>query len=354
MNKHLIGIGSRLPVLALGLAWMCIASSASAHHSPAGYDTAKTITAQGTVSKIQWFNPHVYVYMEGISEDGKKIEWEIECFPPIALRGFGWSKGTVQVGDKLSVRGNPARNPIYRGIYPSVITLGDRTLFSMKDAAKLLIADARPQKSTEKANGLRGLWTPTRSMPLVMQFNFPDASKLTKEGQAALKRSDEKTGPVTDCIPSAAPIWMVAPTLKRMTIEEGVIRIEDEYEGARRIIHLNNATHEGAIPSFQGDSIGRWEGKTLVVDSTHFAYHGMGNGGGNGIAPNFPSSVEKHLVERFTLSADGQSLTYQFELTDPVFLAAPRTASVQWVYTPNAAFDAPPCSVENAKRFIKK
>jgi len=129
-----------------------------------------------------------------------------------------------------------------------------------------------------------------------------------------------------------------------------VIRIESESESARTV-HMNVAAHAGAIPSLHGHSIGKWEGKTLVIDTTHFAYHGAGNGGGNGIGSGLPSSPQKHLIERFTPSADGTSLTYHFELTDPEYLASPKIGDVQFTYSPDAKFEFEKCDLDAARRF---
>jgi len=261
--------------------------------------------------------------------------------------------GEYQAIDAVTVRGNPAKDPNSRELFPGVIKRGDRVLFAMQDAMKKLYDPATAAKLTVVAKNLSGTWETVISMQAMRQFGNPNSSKLTPAGEEALKRSDEKTGPASHCIPAPAPLWMAMPDLKRITVANRAITIEGEYDGGRRTVHMDVDTHDGAIPSFQGHSIGRWEGKTLIVDTTHFAYHGMGHGGGNGIAPNLPSSTQKHLVERFTLSDDSKSLRYQYELTDPVFLATARTGSVEWVFSPNAKFEVAKCSLENARRFIK-
>jgi hypothetical protein len=128
-----------------------------------------------------------------------------------------------------------------------------------------------------------------------------------------LKSFDEKVvSPAINCIPNTAPLNMMIPDMKYITVTENSIVVQAEFDGAQRTIHLN--THDGAIPSHQGHSIGKWEGKTLVVESDHFAYHGLGNGLG------VPSGSQKRLIERFTPNADGTSITYSFELHDPQYL----------------------------------
>ena len=108
------------------------------------------------------------------------------------------------------------------------------------------------------------------------------------KGADALEHFDEKTAPTSNCIPSAAPSSLITPEIIRIAVGDGVIHIETELEGSRRTVHMNERSHENARPSIQGHSIGRWDGQTLVVDTTHFAYHGSGNGGGNGIGAAVP------------------------------------------------------------------
>jgi hypothetical protein len=110
---------------------------------------------------------------------------------------------------------------------------------------------------------------------------------------------------------------MYRPDSKRITFEDSAIRIvSDGWGGGERIIHLDVENHDDAEPSALGHSIGRWEGDTLIIDTTLFADHATGNASG------VPSGASKHLVERLTLSEDRSSLTYEFQSDDPEFLGA--------------------------------
>jgi hypothetical protein len=65
-----------------------------------------------------------------------------------------------------------------------------------------------------------------------------------------------------------------------------------------------------------------------------------------------PSSTRKHLVERFFLNPDRESLTYRFELEDSEYLAAPVVREVEWVYQPAFTYAPAACDPENARRFL--
>ena len=76
------------------------------HHSfAAEYDGKKPIHLQGVVTKIDWENPHVYVYIDVKDEAGSLVNWALEGHPPNTLRRTGWSRGALKVGDTISVTG---------------------------------------------------------------------------------------------------------------------------------------------------------------------------------------------------------------------------------------------------------
>ena len=78
----------------------------SAHHSfAAEYDGKKPIHLEGVVTKIDWENPHVYVYIDVKDESGKIVSWALEGHPPNTLRRTGWTKNALKVGDTISVTG---------------------------------------------------------------------------------------------------------------------------------------------------------------------------------------------------------------------------------------------------------
>ena len=101
------------------------------------------------------------------------------------------------------------------------------------------------------------------------------------------------------------------------------------------------------MPSVQGHSVGRWDGATLVVETTDFAPHAAGLGF------TLPSSPNKRLIERLTLDADGKGLAYAFELADPEMLTAPITGGGRWIYRPDVEFAPLACNLQNARRFME-
>jgi hypothetical protein len=329
--------------LVLSVAWALIATEpVVAHHSPARFDTDQVITVEGVVTEYEWANPHVYIYVEQTTDAGDAIDWEVEGTPPAILRRQGWSENTLRVGDRVVVTGNPARSS--KGLFLTGLQREGSTLYDRQSGlTQLASAGATSEAAGE---GLAGTWVTLLALEVQAKF-FPQSLQPTEKGAAAIASFDEATmHPGISCVPFTAPLTMIIPDVKRIVAGDGVVRIASEFDGAERTIHLSAAVPNGAERSVQGRSIGRWEGESLVVDTTLFADHALGNGFG------LPSGAEKRLVERFTPNAERTGLTYQFELVDPEFLAMPMTGELQWAYRPDLQFAPEDCNPENARRFI--
>jgi len=87
------------------------ASSAWAHHSfAAEYDNNKQVTVKGTVQKVEWVNPHAYVFIDVKDESGKVTTWAFESLSPNALARQGWSRNSLRVGETVTVNGYLAKD----------------------------------------------------------------------------------------------------------------------------------------------------------------------------------------------------------------------------------------------------
>jgi hypothetical protein len=84
---------------------------ALAHHSfSAEYDSKKPVTLKGTVTKVDWMNPHVYFYIDVTDEKGDVSNWGLEMGPPNGLERAGWTKNTIQIGTEVIVEGTLAKD----------------------------------------------------------------------------------------------------------------------------------------------------------------------------------------------------------------------------------------------------
>jgi Family of unknown function (DUF6152) len=90
---------------------MLLGRAVTAHHSfAAEYDANKPVTLTGTVTKIEWMNPHVYFYMDVKDQAGTTTNWAIEAGAPNSLYRAGWRKDSVKFGDVVTVHGYLARD----------------------------------------------------------------------------------------------------------------------------------------------------------------------------------------------------------------------------------------------------
>lgn len=97
--------------IALGFATVVTVVPVSAHHSfSAEYDSKKVVTLTGTVTKVEWMNPHVYFYLDVTGEDGKIANWAFEMGPPNGLQRSGWTRNTMKIGDEVIVNGTLAKD----------------------------------------------------------------------------------------------------------------------------------------------------------------------------------------------------------------------------------------------------
>ncbi len=96
-------------VMAVGL--VLAAAPLEAHHSfAAEYDSKKPVTVKGTVTKVDWTNPHVYFYIDVTDDGGKVTSWAFEMGPPNGLQRSGWTRNTMKVGDVVVVEGTLAKD----------------------------------------------------------------------------------------------------------------------------------------------------------------------------------------------------------------------------------------------------
>ena len=90
--------------LITGAAILVLAVSAYAHHPfSAEYDWKQPVTLTGTVSKVEWSNPHAFLYIDAKDQNGEMMHWTLEMGSPAALTHAGWSRTSLKMGDQVSV-----------------------------------------------------------------------------------------------------------------------------------------------------------------------------------------------------------------------------------------------------------
>jgi hypothetical protein len=115
-------------VAGLGL---CLAVPVVAHHSfGVEYDIKKPVKVTGTVTKLEWTNPHARLYVDVVDQGGTKVNWNFEMASPNILERNGWTRRALNPSDTVVVEGYAGRVNASRGIANSIKFEDGRSLFA--------------------------------------------------------------------------------------------------------------------------------------------------------------------------------------------------------------------------------
>ena len=105
MRRKVAGFFAVLAIVAAAFAPL-----ASAHHSVSMYDMDHPTTLKGVVTRVEWTNPHGYIYLDVKNDKGETEEWAAEINSPNFLKHNGWTSTTVKPGDTITVTGGAAKS----------------------------------------------------------------------------------------------------------------------------------------------------------------------------------------------------------------------------------------------------
>ena len=118
-------------IIAASAGLLAFVAPAVAHHSfAAEFDADRPITVKGTVTKMDWVNPHSWIYVDVRDQSGKVVNWRFEMGPPNALLRMGWRKNSVPEGTQVEIQGYRAKNGQAVGNAKEVKLPDGRELFS--------------------------------------------------------------------------------------------------------------------------------------------------------------------------------------------------------------------------------
>ena len=168
------------------------------------------------------------------------------------------------------------------------------------------------------------------------RFDPPQGFKLTPEAQVHYDASQKATAvgkvyrsDIGLCWPPGLPIMMTrAWPVSMIQLPNSIFMIQ-ELMNSMRIVYMDGRGHTDpdiAVPSFNGESIGRWEGDTLVIDTTNFVadHHWIHD------RLSIPASDELHIVERIRMIEAGMRLEIEYSLTDPKSWVGTWKITKQW------------------------
>jgi Family of unknown function (DUF6152) len=119
----------RNAIFALGLGLGAPVAPTYAHHSvSAEFDLSKRIILEGRITKVEWMNPHVYLYVD-VKAEGKTANWACETAGPNTLARQGWSRMSFKIGDRVTVVGYQARDGSHVASARELVLANGRRLF---------------------------------------------------------------------------------------------------------------------------------------------------------------------------------------------------------------------------------
>lgn len=325
------------------LSLVCASSSAVAHHSPAQFDQTSVVVIEGTVTDFRWANPHVYLAVETIDPEGERYVQQVEAGPAGQLLPRGVTRDLLQPGDAVTVRANPNRRGSRNVVLGVELTTKNGSRFPLH-ARALTALDA----GDDVATTIVGNWVPQPESFLRLRTEMR-GWPMTEQARQVLAgdRSDMRAMQAS-CTPQGPPALMASSALIGVALNDDTVTFDIEFGQVRRVVHIGDEHPIDLEPTLLGHSIGRWDGSALVVDTIGFVPHPEGMGF------EFPSSDAKHIVERFSLSADGTQLEYEITAEDSTYLTEAVTFQTLWDYRPEQTATGAPCDPSVARRFLEE
>ena len=155
-----------------------LCSPASAHHAEVGIDTNTLVELQGTVTEFSWRNPHVYITVDTVGDAGESDEWTVQTSSTLTMTRVGWTRDSLSVGDRVTVRANPAQDGRSYGILRTIEKDGGVVLPTSFDRGSGEPLLAQPEV-TARASSLAGRWRADTSKLATYPGGFDGFFKLT-------------------------------------------------------------------------------------------------------------------------------------------------------------------------------
>jgi len=104
-------VRSKKRLLLAAAAALSIALPLAAHHAvSAEFNSDKVVTLKGVVSKVDWVNPHIFIYLDVKDDSGKVTTWRLQSLPPLFFKGSGLTKDKLMEGSEATITAYPAKD----------------------------------------------------------------------------------------------------------------------------------------------------------------------------------------------------------------------------------------------------
>jgi hypothetical protein len=300
-------------------------ATAHAHHSFAPhFDIDKPVDISGTVIEYEARNPHSYLHIAAVDENGKTQEYVCESHGFTQLSRNGITPQMLKPGTQLRVDGSLSRHSPTMCFFNNVYFPDGRTLSVNGPRG----AQARQPAALPPRAGIVGTWLLAPAAPDPRRGGTsrpqPMMNFLTPAGEAAVAAYDPfKDDPTFRCDPVAIRrVWGAPGTPLSITREPDRVVLRHEWMDVVRVVHLNTREHPADGPRTSlGHSIGYFEGDTPVIETANYAAGVLNQ---YVEQPGQPTrgllhSADLTSVERLSFDAERQRLVVEVALKDPAF-----------------------------------
>lgn len=307
------------------------------------FDPSRTTEIGGVVTDFTLRNPHSFFTLESQDENGETVIWEVELPSGLMLRRMGVDQNTFGPGDSISVVAWPNRVEGRNLVYGTSVTAANGDVYGERP-------DLTAASEEQGSMGIEGLWT----SPLPF-LNPQPALPLNEAGQIAADNYDHTLSPATTCEPLSIPDLQLAPYLTDIQIDDEKVVFVHEVYGITRTIPFDSEPVPADTTGYMGLASASMADGVLVIESHGYPASQWGlssEAQPKGPPVDIPSSEQKSVVERYSVSEDGQVLTLEYYIEDPVYLTEGYTSSMTMDRAAESISIFPfECDVDSAKRF---
>ncbi len=309
------------------IGWLALASlaaaaplgAAHAHHSFSAEFTDEIVhTIEGEVTRVMWRNPHVRYEVTVESDDGTETVWELQTNATTGLVPLGWTRESVEVGDRVRVEGAGARSGEPK-IYVNWIERedGERLVARGGGAARRASYET---SAPFRANGeaypidITGTWNNSHGFRVTVDDLEPNPYPFTEDGRRLYEENRAGYDPALRCVPVGMARTFGGPRGMQVFDAGAFYLMVHEAGDEHRWVYMDGREARETEPlTYTGFSVGRWEGRELVIETDHLLPGWLD---GSGLPMSGP---ETRLVERWSFSEDGTEIVRIMTIHDPLY-----------------------------------
>ncbi len=339
-------------------ALLSVANGAMAHHSfQATFQSDEFVTVDGVVKDFRFRNPHVIIYLDVTNDDGTVTNWMVQGSSATTWRLAGWKNDSLKPADRLRIMGNATHDGspmVWIEEFAMLDSAGENVIAKLSTDEDPAVSLGQSAKSTTADNSQELYF-----IALTLPTGEPNFSGTTMEqdglvpghggppdtndppmpynptGESVLQASSIVNDPQVFCDPPGV-VRQAGYTPYGFKLKQYPDHITIEYEeyGSRRSIFFGDELPKPGVRSHLGDSVARYEGDALIIESVNLLANFSGHRGK-------PISEQARVKEVYTRIDDpevGSIVQTETTVTDPKFLTEPWTIKRYKLYSSDYEF----------------